>query len=531
MTVTFNLICEKWIPCITSAGKYEEFSLRGLFAMAHEIREISCETPIQSAAMMPLLLAILHRKFGPANTSEWGDLWYAGKFDMERLNEYFKEWHERFDLFHPERPFYQATADGTPPSSLIHIVHTSGRTATLFNHDNEFAGVRISPVEAAHQLLASRLFHTNGTGPTAGKGRGRLYFNDSPYARGVIFWMRGETLFKTLMLNLVRYFDDYPIPRTGQDMPSWEMAEPFKLRTKPYGYLDYLTWSNNRIKLFPEKDGECIYVRNATVVPTLALGQGILSPQKRHSHNTVTKGKETIYPPLCFTSEKALWRDYHTLLPRDDKSPAVIRWCSRLSQYGYLDKNHVIQLMATGMSTDPGKAKTNYYRREVMPIPFTLLHDKEKMVDITNAIVLAEEIAKILSSALHLLADRVMKKTLGESNPNNERNSRDIRQKLISQWNAADAKRYSPQLYWTRLEWEFENFVKGLRDDSDEAVDTWNKTLAKAAEESLNDAVRLAGNSPWALKGKVEADNQLNGGIKRLYEKKGIEFNDRYTEQ
>lgn len=530
MTVTFNLICEKWIPCITSAGKYEEFGLRGLFAMAHEIREISCETPIQSAAIMPLLLAILHRNFGPANTREWNKLWNAGGFDMRKLDDYFAEWHERFDLFHPERPFYQEEDRHSPPTSLIHIVHTSAASATLFNHDNDLEGVQLSPAEAAHQLLASRLFHTGGAGPSAGKGRGRLYFNDSPYARGVIFWARGETLFKTLMLNLVRYFDDYPIPKTGQDMPSWEMSEPFQFRAKPYGYLDYLTWSNNRIKLIPELDGERVVVRKATVVPSLQLSD-FISPQKRHF--TVSKGKTTTYPPLRFISEKALWRDYHTLLPQNDNDnlPAVIRWCSRLSNYGCLEENYGIQLMATGMSTDKGKTTTFFYRRETMPLPLHVLRDKEKMAEVNYAIDLAEEVSKILSDALHLLADRVMNRALGNDYPSRDKNSRDLRQKLMLQWNAAEAKRYSPQLYWTRLEREFENFVKGLRDDSDEAMKTWNKSLVKIAEESLNDAARLCGNTPWALKGKVEADNRLNVGIKRLFEEKGIEFNDRYTKQ
>lgn len=525
MNFTFNLIDEKWIPCIASERKFIDVSLRDLFAEAYKIREISCETPIQSAAILPLALAILHRNFGPASAREWGKLWKAGKFDMGRLDEYFETWRDRFDLFDSERPFYQSTVDGAIPSSLIHIVHTSANSATLFNHENELAGVKMPPAEAARQLLASRLFHTGGAGPSAGKGKGRYYFKDSPFARGVIFWARGKNLFETLMFNLIRYTDEHPILNTAQDMPAWEMEDPFERREIPHGYLDYLTWSNNRIKLIPEMDGGDVYVREATVVPTLELSKDFTSLQKRH--NKVVKGKKTTYPPLRFTAEKALWRDYHTLLPHDDgdKLPAVIRWCSSLSNYD-LDENHIIQLMATGMSTVPGQAKTNYYRRETMPLPLHVLRDRGKMNVISNAIDLAEEIAKILSGALHLLADRVMNKSLGNDFPSNDKNSRDLRQKLMSQWNAAEAKRYSPHLYWIRLEREFENFISGLRDDSEQAMKTWSETLVDTARESLKDAVRLAGYSPWSLKGEVEAGSYLFGRIKKLFEKKGIEVND-----
>ena len=75
MTASFNLIDEVWIPCITVEGNFNEVSLRDLFARAPELREIACETAIQSAAILPLALAILHRNFGPATMAEWGRLW------------------------------------------------------------------------------------------------------------------------------------------------------------------------------------------------------------------------------------------------------------------------------------------------------------------------------------------------------------------------------------------------------------------------------------------------------------------------
>ena len=510
MSISFNLIDEKWIPCITTDGEFFEVSLRDFLAEAHELREISCETPIMSAAILPVALAILHRNFGPSGTREWGDLWQAGEFDMQTLNSYFDKWYERFDLFHPERPFYQVAVEGAKPSSVIHLIHSMGNTGTLFIHANEAQGIQLSAAEATLYLLASRLFHTAGTGPSVA-GR-KLYYKDGIFARGVIFWARGTNLFQTLMLNLVRYNDQYPMPRTARDMPAWEMNEPFKRREVPHGYLDYLTWSNNRILLIPNTVGGQVFVRDATVVPTLEIISDAQTPRPHKRYDAVEEKGKITYKPLRFTPEKAIWRDYHSLLPSDDKTnlPAVIRWCANLANYGHLPEEQYLQLMATGMSTKPGKSNTDYYRRETMPLPLHVLNDSEKMNDITNAIDLAKEIAKILSSALHLLVDRVMNKSLGNEPPSKDKNSRDLRQKLMSQWNAM-------QLYWAKLESDFWIFVNDINDDSDKAMKTWSATLESAARDSLQHAVRLVGDDSWALKGSIAAERYLRGQMNKLF--------------
>ena len=532
MSYSFNLTDEKWIPCITIDGGFLEFSLREILAQAHEIREISCETPIQSAAILPLLLAILHRNFGPADTREWGELWNARKFHMQTLVSYFKEWYDRFDLFHPERPFYQVADDRVKAATIhSHLAQTMQNHSVHFSHQTAINVLPLSPPEATKILLQAQAFRLGG----GVSGKQTPNHVDSPLSRGALFFARGDNLFQTLMLNLVRYPDDSVLPTRSDDKPVWERDDPREGRTmgknilhlSPAGYLDFLTWQTNHVQLLPYETAAGIMVREVTIAPVARFHDSVFCPLHNYLRRT-RKGKDDEHIIHRFNRQRALWRDYHTLLPQDsnDKTPAVIRWCARLAQYGQLDENQPLRLMATGNGTEPGQAKTIFYRREIVPLPFHILRDKEKMNDISSAILVAEDVATILSTALHLLADRVMNKTLGESYPNNDKNSRDIRQKLMSQWNAAEAKRYSPQLYWTKLEREFEIFVKGLRDVGDEPIKTWNKTLVKVAEESLNDAVRLAGYSPWALKGKVEAENHLYGGIKKLFEKKGIEVND-----
>lgn len=501
--MSFNLIDEPWIPCITAEGEFVEVSLRDLFARAPELLEVSCETPIMSASILPLALAILHRNFGPADYGEWETLWKAGKYDMAQLDEYFAQWRERFDLFHPERPFYQAVEDRVEPKSLIYLIHSIGNTATLFTHANDAAGVQLLPSEAARQLLAAQYFHTAGLGPAINKKR--VNFKDSSYARGVIFWACGSTLFETLMLNLTAYPDEHTMASQDDDKPSWEMEDPFEERETPRGYLDYLTWTNNRVQLIPQTVDDHFSTREAVMVPAHSLGPDVPSPQKGYIQKQ-KKGELTgEYSFRYFNSSRALWRDYNSLLERDSKAvkpPAVVEWLTGLAQDGPLDEDFPICLMATGMLAD--QAKPIFYRREIMPLPLELLRDANLVSHIEGALTTAEKIEGGLRFALDLLANEVLLRGAeGKPDPNARRN-------LIKQWRARE-------FYWEALEPEFRCFINYLMLDADTALHDWAATLKDTAQGALQHAVSMAGGSPWALKGRVSAERVLRSNMKKAF--------------
>ena len=501
MTHSFNLIDQPWIPCIAVEGKFVEVSLRGLLARAHKLREVSCETPIMSASVLPLALAILHRVFGPEDFDDWAALWKAGKFDMERLEDYFEKWHERFDLFHPERPFYQVKDNQVDPKSLIYLIHSIGNTATLFTHANEESGIQLAAAEAARQLMAAQYFHTAGLNWVKGK---RVPFTDSPFARGVIFWMRGSTLFETLLLNLFQYPDDAIMQNTERDMPCWEMDDPFVLRHEPNGYLDYLTWQSNRIRLIPEAKSKQAAVREMTMIPGLRLGPDVKSPQKRYVQKK-KKGEYTgEYSFLYFNTNKAIWRDYDSLLKRNSqavKPLAAIEWLADLITYEYLEENYPIRLMAAGMLAD--QAKPIFYRRETMPLPLELLRNAKYAADIEGALGKAEEVAGKLRNALNTLAEHVLQRGAeGKPDPGNRRN-------LVKQWNALER-------FWIELEPRFWEFIQTLVKDSDQARGQWQDDLERLALESLTHAISLAGDTPWAWKGGIAAQRRLQAGIKKV---------------
>ena len=169
MTHSFNLIDQPWIPCTMSDGSHTELSLQDTLLQAHEIRAIFDQSPLVTAALHRLLLAILHRNFGPASRSEWQTLWQAGQFDSARLGSYFSEWYRRFDLFDDERPFYQ---DGgmEPEKGKIKEVEINelipelarANNRTLFDHTTDATSPVLSPPEAARALVATQMYRLAG---------------------------------------------------------------------------------------------------------------------------------------------------------------------------------------------------------------------------------------------------------------------------------------------------------------------------------------------------------------------------------
>lgn len=500
MSFTFNLIDQAWVPAIDVDGEFLELSLRDALAHAAELREISCETALQSTAILPLALAILHRVFGPADFDAWQSLWQARAFDMARIDAYLDRWRDRFDLFDARRPFMQMPDTRVDAKSTIHLLHPIGNTAALFTHASDSAGLALKPKEAARLLLAACYFRTAGLGPSI--ERRRVSFTDSIFARGVIFWARGDTLFETLMLNLVQYPDDLTMPHTSRDAPVWEMDDPFEPRESPLGYLDYLTWSNNRAHLVPTETTDGVVVREAVVSPAIKLGQHVQSPQRRYEQKE--KKGEVAFSFLYFNADKALWRDYDSLLKREIgklRPPAVVEWLTDLKENGYLENNRPVQLMATGMLAD--QAKPVFYRQEIMPLRLELLRNDDHVHRVRHALKQAEDVATKLRNALNMLAEQVLQRGAAGKPDNSVRNS------LVKQWRARER-------YWTALEPQFWHFVESLLIDSDAALHDWIVDLRSQALDALRHAASLAGDSPWALKGEINAERYLQRQLNEL---------------
>src|SRR6266508_695503 len=97
MMPSFNLLDEKWIPVVMAGGEPRELSLRDALIEADTAQELFDASPLVTAALHRLLLAVLWRVFPQRSLAEWKALWQARRFDASRLDAYFDQWRERFD--------------------------------------------------------------------------------------------------------------------------------------------------------------------------------------------------------------------------------------------------------------------------------------------------------------------------------------------------------------------------------------------------------------------------------------------------
>ena len=74
MSVSFDLLKRAWVPCIRADGTLDELSLRDALVRAHELRALHGESPLVVAALYRLLLAVLHRVFGPVRFTNIGNV-------------------------------------------------------------------------------------------------------------------------------------------------------------------------------------------------------------------------------------------------------------------------------------------------------------------------------------------------------------------------------------------------------------------------------------------------------------------------
>lgn len=506
MTYTYNLLDEQWIPCIDSDGHVVDLSLRETLVRADHLHELDGESPLVTAALYRLLLAVLHRVHGPATWDDWTDLWERRAFDAVPLDAYLGRWRERFDLFHPERPFYQVAEMESrfKPKSVASLVFdaASGNNATLFDHTTAAEGLTLAPGEAARGLLAAQAFGL------AGLCMPGLSFTDGPWARGIVFLVQGSNLFETLLLNLIRYDSDNPMPLQPGDRPAWEMDDPFDLeRQIPHGYLDYLTWQNRRVRFLPESGAAGPRVQSMLLGPGLRLTPGVLDPQK-HFRRDEKRGPQ----PLRFKEDRALWRDSAALFSISSSEyilPRAFNWLAELVEDGALGGLRTRRVLALGLSCERGKAaKVEFFRLERLPLPGAYLETPSLVETLAQLLEMAEAASRKLWGAAKTMATFSICPGVDSVDVTGP-DKKDV-EKLVKHW---DIERR----YWAVLEAPFRLTLESLVATPAVALTAWSATLHRAAWAAFESTASNFDAQPRSLKAAVRGRDQLAMGLAKVF--------------
>nr|WP_257980437.1 type I-E CRISPR-associated protein Cse1/CasA [Streptomyces sp. CB02959] len=258
-----DLVSMPWLPVQRTDGTVTEVSLLGLFELAAPLRRLVGDVPTQEMALLRMLLAIVYDTLdGPAEVEDWEDLWLSDD-PFSAVPGYLERHRERFDLFHPERPFYQVadlrTAKGeVAPLSRIVADVPVGEPFFAMRRPGVDA---LSCAEAARWLVHAHAYDTSGIkSAMVDDERGRsgkaypLGVGTLDNLRGV--FAEGDTLQKTLLLSLIALeeaqagADD----TAGEDVPVWRRTAPpgpserkgSPGKADPAGLRDLYTWQSRR---------------------------------------------------------------------------------------------------------------------------------------------------------------------------------------------------------------------------------------------------------------------------------------------
>jgi len=524
---TFNLVDEPWIPCLLRDDHTVHlFGIRETLNRAPEIVEIVDPSPLVTVALHRLLLAILHRCYGPATIDDWQALWEAGRWD-DCINNYLDKWRQRFDLFDPAHPFYQvaglASASAPSPVAKLAFDLSVGNNQTLFDHTIERDPLSMSPDQVARYLVAYQAFAISGT---VSQQPGEQLFTHrtasaAPLTNAAVALVRGVSLFQTLMLNLHRYdpSEEAPFPVDPNDAPAWERPAPTRDEERPLlGYLDLLTWQSRRILVFPEST--TARVKHVLVMKGFRIASNSLQKPKDTmlAFKRSTKKEGPGWFSLGFQEDRVIWRDSTVLFQSADDAqqrPMITNWLAELVDEGTLERHQVVPLDLVGLRTSPDGGKVLFWRYERLPLPLDYLNSLALLERVSTALEWAEQGKNTLNRGLQLLAERSL--VLYPAAEGISKDDRDRAKAIVKGW---DAERR----FWARLDLAFRRLIEALPDDYDSASDeygtrrmpAWLETVRKATQDSFNEVERsLDGSGPW-LRAAAIARRTFSGELKKL---------------
>ncbi len=346
----FNLLDEPWIRVIDNKCNISEVSLKEAIVNSHKYVSLSGELPTQDVAVMRLMLAVLHTVYSrvdedgsdvPLEDDEemaierWEALWEKGYFSEKAVTEYLDKWHERFWLFHPERPFGQlAGLDiGTEYDApkLNGELSESGNKVRLFSMYSGDEKSRLSYAQAARWLLYVNAYDDTSSKPTK---EGKAKAGGSLPSPGIgwlgklgIVFLKGNNLFETLLLNMVMINENVV---QYEQKPVWERekicGDERRRITMPGNLAELYTIQSRRILLNRESDavtsyrllgGDFFEKENAFAEPMTVWRK----PQKDNEPFT----------PRRHDSTRQMWREFATLYNYEKWSPGVVKWCRELA--------------------------------------------------------------------------------------------------------------------------------------------------------------------------------------------------------
>lgn len=532
--MNFSLLDQPWIPVRMRDGSHREMGLLELFSRAHDIADLMDSCPTATMALHRILLAILYRSSAPKDQGDWVRLWRREVFD-ERPIQYLKEQAERFDLFHPDRPFLQdpKIASGNAAYSLLKLWHLGVDSSTFFSKSRWEEPHPYSPGLAARMMLATQSFARCGLySKLEGEANSTVA---GPLTDITSVLIIGASLFETLMLNTpAEDFLRKIFPESQNDLPAWELEGAPTLGMAPLqGYLDLLTRPIRRILLAPETAAD-----GRLVVPRATVMRGLEFPvEGRPLTEVMAPYKIVDGQPAQFirwSPEALAWQNSHVLFHAfDDADSAIfietkpqegekkwkntkarkivtiqyrpsktVEWLSLLAQSGKLDPAKRFRIAVFGTSGDKGKI--DFWRQEFLPLRTPFLTDPELFDAVKEAIQAARTVTQLLRWAVKTGLNEVFDFGIKTQNGVSARKALLVLSEVIRKFMAS-------------LDLPFREFLESLSSQEPKpTVRAWRKRLKMHATEFSDTELDILGSGMRGAMIKGSVGKRLKGALRKF---------------
>ncbi|WP_333774696.1 type I-E CRISPR-associated protein Cse1/CasA [Streptomyces sp. IBSBF 3136] len=397
--LSFDLTAQPWIPVLRLDGSQAELSLGEVFEQAHGLRRITGDLPTQEFALVRLLLAVAHDALdGPKDTDDWAQLWDE-ETCFAPVRPYLDKHRERFDLLHPQMPFFQTAGLRTAQEEVFSL----NRIVADVPNGEPFFTARMPTVErltfpeAARWVVHAHAYDTSGIktgveGDPRAKG-GKVYPLGVGWAGnlGGVF-VEGRTLRETLLLNLVAA-DTANLQIDDSDAPAWrrQPCGPGGTERAPTGVRDLYTWQTRRLRLHFDALG----------VYGVVLGYGDpLGPRDRQHREPMTAWRRSraqekklkttpVYLPREHAPERSAWRGIGALVadqaataqgsePADYLRPGILEWVACLVTEGELDPGFLIRARIVGARYGTQQSVIDEIVDDHVAMAVVLLHEQDR---------------------------------------------------------------------------------------------------------------------------------------------------------
>ncbi|MFD5029470.1 type I-E CRISPR-associated protein Cse1/CasA [Streptomyces sp. NPDC058405] len=511
---SFDLVSRPWLPVQRLDGTTAELSLRDVFTQAGEVRRLVGDVPTQEFALLRLLLAVAHDALeGPEDVDAWEELWSAAQ-PFSEVPSYLDRHRDRFDLLHPDTPFFQVSGLHTEKdevASLNRIVADVPNGDPFFSMRRPGTG-RLTFAEAARWLVHAHAFDPSGIksgavgDPRVKAGKG--------YPQGVAWtgnlggvFAEGKSLRETLLLNLIAADNDSPRVHRD-DRPAWRRApggpasmeadpdaDPEELR--PSGPRDLYTWQSRRLRLHIDEDPVAgaavtgvVLAYGDPLAPHNMQGSEPMTGWRRSAAQEKKRREPLVYMPQEHDPRRAAWRGLASLLfagrtndAKDQRQdaparlrPAVLDWVSRLANEGALPRRSLIRARTVGAVYGTQQSVIDEMVDDGVTLAVVLLHERDHRYG--QSAVGAVDDADAAVGALGALADNLARARGAEPGPPSD-TARDLGFSTLD----------GPYRQWLR--------ALGESDDPYRARREWQLTAHRLIRELGSDLLNAAGTAAW----------------------------------